>query len=656
MRNHHDGCPSDDELQLVVDHQADSDIIERVEDHICTCSYCIARLAHTEFSDSKLLRILRNSQTRTVSKDLTVEFRDAPDRVIKATTPFSWPTSIGPYRIIRKIGQGAMGEVFECHDDRLDRRVAVKTIIQRLVTEESLKRISEEARLQAGLQHPNIVRLYDLGMTPEGTPFLVMELVSGTTLKEWIKDGNLRKESAAGLVRTCALAIHYAHENGVVHRDLKPSNILLANRPEVVTEGIPVFRYEPKIADFGLAKSIEDESHVLLSGSLVGTPAYMAPEQIHAGTVLGPSSDIYALGAILYECLTGNMPFHAESLIGIIRKIQDNEPVAPSALDRSISQDLERICLKCLAKNPADRYLSALELAEDLERFLEGRPVHARPVPWFVKSSRWIQRNPLLTASATISVLSLVALAIGGVRFGLIQSRLRAAADAAAIQARQNEIRATSATQVAEAAVSRAEAGQKFAFEILHDSSNVIYTVFLNLQNKESLDKMQLIQLRGELENGFLGIADKTRAEFDLIKLKPDMAIDLIYRAGVMQWEQGNKSHAVERFQDIIRISERLPQEIVTQPDTASQIVSAGTMIAWKSAEDNDLDSADKQLGEIWDRWIGKGDPWFEEHRQVAVMLRQLCRMRMEILRKMGRSDQAESYLVEFDKLTRFVK
>lgn len=655
MKNRHDGCPSDEELQRVVDFQADPDVIERVEDHIGHCSFCIERLAHTDFSDSKLLRIHRPSQASPDSGDLPVDVRDALVRSISAT-PFSWPTAIGPYRVIRKIGQGAMGEVFECHDDRLNRRVAVKSIIQRMITDESLKRISEEARLQAGLQHPNIVSLYDLGMTTDGTPFLVMELVAGTTLKERIKAAKLSPKAAAELIRTCALAVHYAHEHGVVHRDLKPSNILLASEPEAVSDGTSEMRFEPKIADFGLAKSIEDESHLVLSGSLVGTPAYMAPEQIHAGAALGPSSDVYALGAILYECLTGQLPFRSESLIGIIRKIQESEPLEPSALDRSISQDLERICLKCLSKHPADRYLSAHTLAEDLGRFLEGRSVLARPVPWFVRSTRWIQRNPGLAASATVSVLSLVALAIGGVRFGLIQSRLRSAADAAADQARKNEIRATQATQVAESATSRAEAGQKFAFEILHDSSNVIYTVFLNLQNKESLDKMQLSQLREELESGFLGIADKTRAEFDLLKLKPETAIDLIYRAGVMQWEQGNKTQAVERFRDIVRISERLPQEIVTQPDTASQIVSAGTMIAWKSAEDNDLESADKQLGEIWDRWIGKGDPWFAEHRQVAIMLRQLCRMRMDILRKIGRSDQAESYLVEFNKLARFVK
>lgn len=302
----------------------------------------------------------------------------------------------GDYELLEAIGRGGMGAVFRARQHSLDREVALKFLAAGpWASDEFVARFRREAQAAARMQHPNIVEIYDTGER-DGLYYFSMRLVRGHTLAQRLQtDGLPSAEAAAALLRTLAEAIDYAHRLGVLHLDLKPGNVLLES------DDVPL------IADFGLARRI-DEGPSGEVEEVSGTPSYMAPEQAMARKHrVGPAADIYGLGAILYELLTGVPPFLGRDVAETLRRVAEDEPSAPRAHRRNIPADLEAICLKCLAKDPAQRYASARELADELGRFLEGRPVCVRPLGRLQRTWRWARREPLLAGLALTLLLSL---------------------------------------------------------------------------------------------------------------------------------------------------------------------------------------------------------------------------------------------------------
>jgi formylglycine-generating enzyme required for sulfatase activity len=305
------------------------------------------------------------------------------------------------YEIVRELGRGGMGAVYQARQTKLNRPVALKMILAGgHAGAADLARFQTEAEAIARLRHPNIVQVYEVG-EHEGKPFFSLEFCPGGSLEKRLGGTPLPPKEAASLVETLARAMQAAHEQKVIHRDLKPANVLLAE------DGTP------KVTDFGLAKKL-DEAGQTQSGAIVGTPSYMAPEQAggKSGEV-GPLADVYALGAILYECLTGRPPFKGPTLMNTVLQVVSDEPVPPRQLQSKTPKDLETICLRCLQKEPHKRYPTAAALADDLRRFLEGRWIVARPVGRIERVAKWARRNPalagLLGAVATAVVVATVA-------------------------------------------------------------------------------------------------------------------------------------------------------------------------------------------------------------------------------------------------------
>lgn len=297
-----------------------------------------------------------------------------------AATVGDWPVVPG-YELLAELGRGGMGVVFKARQLATNRLVALKLIRDSaLAGARERGRFRIEAEAVARLQHPNVVSIYEIG-EHQGRPFYSMELIEGPSLSQYIARQPQPPRIAAKLVRSLALAVAHAHEHKIVHRDLKPANILLLT-PDSCLLTADTCQLTPKIADFGLAKRLDTDSTAWTQdGSILGTANYMAPEQA-AGRVsdIGPGVDIYALGAILYEMLTGRPPFHADSWNLILNQVLNQEPRRPSQLCANIPRDLESVCLKCLEKEPAERYLRAEDLASDLGRFLEGQAVVAKPI------------------------------------------------------------------------------------------------------------------------------------------------------------------------------------------------------------------------------------------------------------------------------------
>ncbi len=318
------------------------------------------------------------------------------------TTPSATPGSapkiqLEGYEILGELGRGGMGVVYRARDKKLKRIVALKMVLSGAHADAAeLERFQREAEAVAQLQHPNIVQIHDVG-EHNGRPFFSLEFVEGGELADQIAGEPQPPEQAAKLIETLSHAIHFAHQHNIIHRDLKPANVLLTS------DG------QPKITDFGLAKRLEDDSAQTASGSIMGTPSYMAPEQAGGKQMtIGPQTDVYALGALLYCMLTGRPPFQSASVMDTVLQVLEQDPVPPRQLVQGLDRDLETITLKCLQKDPGRRYQSAEDVADELRRYQGDEPIQARPVSAVEHSWRWCRRNPAIAGLIAAFTLLLV--------------------------------------------------------------------------------------------------------------------------------------------------------------------------------------------------------------------------------------------------------
>jgi WD40 repeat protein len=334
---------------------------------------------------------------------------------------------VGEYELLRELGRGGMGVVFQARHVRLNRLVALKMILGGgLANREDLHRFETEAAAAAQLQHPGIVALYEVGAHGD-QPYFSMEYISGSSLAQRLQLGPIASRRAAGYIEAVARAVHYAHTRSIVHRDLKPANILLDDHDQ------------PKVTDFGLAKVLAADSGQTRTGAVLGTPGYMSPEQAAARKDIGVASDIWSLGAILYELLVARPPFRGETALATLQQVADHDPIAPRLLDPSLDRDLETICLKCLEKDPARRYRSALALADDLRRFLDGEPIQARRLGLWARTVKFYRRKPALASLILVAASAVLSLLLFFIASAREERRLRAAAETSGRLAKVNE-------------------------------------------------------------------------------------------------------------------------------------------------------------------------------------------------------------------------
>jgi len=323
-----------------------------------------------------------------VGEEATVIFRADEDRDTGAEGPPSTlpsGTRFGKYELLEEIGRGGMGVVFKARQTDLDRLVAIKMIRASLIAStEDVARFQAEARAAASLSHPNIVAVHEIDQV-RGPHFFAMQYLAGPSLADLAGSHPLPAERAARLLAAVARAVAHLHAHGIVHRDLKPSNILLDDKEQ------------PIVTDFGLVKLIEGGTRLTATDAIVGTPSYMSPEQAGGpNSLVGPRSDVYGLGAVLYALLTSRPPFAEATALDTLAQVLESEPPAPSRFNPDIPPALEAICLKCLEKSPRERYQSASALADDLERFLRGEDVEARSPALPQRLRRWLRREPAL--------------------------------------------------------------------------------------------------------------------------------------------------------------------------------------------------------------------------------------------------------------------
>lgn len=492
-------CPYSQHIPSYADCTLDDVHAALLEQHLTECESCNLRLA--EAIDSGVAPAWLSSlvdgpadtiQTNNTEQHNGIGSSDAP-------TVSAVPTD-HRYQRIRLQGEGGMGQVWLGWDTVMQRRVALKQLRSEQRSTDRDRRLWQEATSLARLAHPNIVTVHEV-LLLDAQPTLVMEFIDGPTLASISRDFVVSERQAAKLVEQLASAIAHAHDQGVIHRDLKPSNVLLSGpvagpmngqvagsvfesvdaHSQTPSVALAIEHAIPKLTDFGLAK-LQVGDDLTRTGELLGTPAYMAPEQtIGLASISGPSTDIYGLGAILYDLLTGTPPHVAENPIATMIQVREREPTAPRVLRPELSRDIETICLKCLRKVPKDRYASASALREDLRAYLEGKPIRARPLGWTYTVMRWSRRHKSVVVSVALAASLLATLVLGSLWTASKERQLRLDAEVAKSRALQSEKKVIAEAQRANDAL---EVNREH-FEVALDRMNRLADLAYNPHNKQ---------------------------------------------------------------------------------------------------------------------------------------------------------------------------
>jgi serine/threonine-protein kinase len=482
------------------------------------------------------------------------------------------------YELLGVLGKGGMGVVYKARHLALNRVVALKMILGGAhAGAHQLERFRTEAEAVARLQHPNVVQIYEVG-EHDGLPFCALEYLDGGNLAEKIDGKPQPPRQAAEVVRTLALALHAVHRQGVVHRDLKPANVMLT------ADGTP------KVTDFGLAKTLDGGAGPTVTGRILGTPAYMAPEQAGGyGGLVGPATDVYALGAVLYEMLTGRPPLQGESAWDTVQQVTAQEPVSPRRLQPKVPPDLETVCLKCLEKDPRKRYPSAGALADDLRAFLEGRPVKARPVSAWGRARKWARRKPAEALLALVVVLALFGLAAGLVHHADQQRRLREEAqareglarqaqrdaEARRLQAEEQERQVRASRDEARGQRDEARRQQKLAQDNLLQAQLAVDEL-INVAQRRLPNEPHMERLRAQLLQTALGFCQRflrdKQGEGAAVRLQTARAYRMV---GDIQELLGKHEEAETAYQSAARAYEGLMREPGAPPEYRDE--AAGT-------------------------------------------------------------------------------
>jgi serine/threonine protein kinase/predicted negative regulator of RcsB-dependent stress response len=510
------------------------------------------------------------------------------------STVESAATEIAPaipgYEILGVLGRGGMGVVYKAREVVLDRLVALKVVTAgKLASDEQIARFQSEARAEARLQHPNIVQVHAVG-EHEGFPYLSLEYMDGGSLAQKIARQPQPPRQAAQFVYLLARAMAYAHGRGIIHRDLKPGNVLL--KEDITTENtenteknkdtkdnkgleekqekrantgnkissLSSFRefrefrgefFLPKIADFGLAKCLEEDSGYTRTGNPMGTPSYMSPEQAEGRKDIGPAADIWALGVILYEMLVGRTPFSGVTMFDTLEQVRTREPVPPTQLQPKVPIDLETICLKCLLKEPSQRYATAEELGDDLRRFLDGDPIRARPIGSFARLLRWCRRNPRMAGLSAAVLVLLLTVAIVSTVFVFVLDTRRRELESAWQQAREQETIARQQEQRADDKAREAQARYQLLQEALFV---VIDKVQRDLQAVPST-----AQARRDILEAAIRVLQKNLSQGRDSSRLPDRALASAHMlTGNILREQNKSKEAIEHYNQSLAILEAL--------------------------------------------------------------------------------------------------
>jgi tetratricopeptide (TPR) repeat protein len=576
-----------------------------------------------------------------------------------------------------------MGVVYKARQRALNRLVALKMILARgHAGEHELARFQAEAEAVAALQHPNIVQIYEVGER-DGLPYLALEYLDGGSLQQKLAGQPLPPRLAADLIEQLARAVQYAHEQGVVHRDLKPANILftgggqrtedrgqktddrkqktVAGKQDTLRSGsfgrsaathsgahpaAPV----PKITDFGLAKRIEKDSGLTGTGAILGTPSYMAPEQAEGRTRhIGPPADIHALGAILYELLTGRPPFLGADPIATITQVRLLDPVPPRRVQPHTPRDLETICLKCLEKEPAKRYAAAGDLADDLRRFLDNRPILARPVSVVEKAWKWAKRQPYQAALAGLFALILIGLTFGSV--ALARYRTKQAEELKIA----NEAEAA-ARGVAEEQRDIAKQQFKRAEENFLSAREAVDKLLVRVGGERLIREPRAEKLRTELLESSLAFYDRfLQAHGDDPSVRQEAGW-AYQRVGAVRRDLGRRAAAIAAFREAVRFFEGLAREKPDQPRYRKDLADTHKLLLVVLEDDGQSAEADRSFEAAREllRKLAADAPNQPEHRsQLAELLNNRALQLGHRRRPAEAVATARQALAEFDRVAR---